>query len=143
VQRQQGVQAVSAQEVFEFQMYDPMTLKAKPEMGKKIFEKECSSCHRIGAEGKDFGPDLTTLASRFKKKDVLEAILWPSKTISDQYRSYIIETEDNDLINGLIVAEDTKRLVVKTADVERPIEVPKSSIKDRRISKISIMPEHL
>ncbi len=143
VQRQQGVQAVSAQEVFEFQMYDPMTLKAKPEAGKKIFEKECSSCHRIGAEGKDFGPDLTTLASRFKKKDVLEAILWPSKTISDQYRSYIIETKDNDLINGLIVSEDAKRLVVKTAEVERPIEVPKASIKERRISKISIMPEHL
>jgi len=143
VARGRGVQAVSPQEIFEFQMYDPMTLKAKPERGKQIFEKECSSCHRFGAEGKDFGPDLTTLASRFKKKDILESILWPSKTISDQYQSYIIETKDNDLINGLIVSENPKKMVVKTAEVERPIEIPTASVKSRRISKISIMPEHL
>ena len=143
VTRGKGVQAVSPQEIFEFQMYDPMTLKAKPEDGKKIFEKECASCHRHGDSGKDFGPDLTTVNKRFQKKDILEAILWPSKTISDQYQSYIIETKDNDLINGLIVSDDGKKMVVKTGEVERPIEIPKSSVKEKRISKISIMPEHL
>lgn len=136
-------QAMSPQEIMEFQLFDPMTLRASAEKGAQVFEKECSSCHRFGAAGKDFGPDLTTLTSRFKKKDVLESILWPSKTISDQYQSFIIETKDGELVNGLLVSEDAKKLVVKTAQVERPIEIPKSAVKDRRLSKISIMPEDL
>ncbi len=141
--RQKGSKTVSAQEIFEFQMYDPMTQRGQPEKGKEIFEKECASCHRHGNAGKDFGPDLTTISRRFKKKDILEAVLWPSKTISDQYGSIIVETKDGDVINALLVREDAQKLVLKTAEVERPIEVPKSKVRDRRPSKISIMPEGL
>jgi putative heme-binding domain-containing protein len=124
-------------------MFDPMTTKADPKAGRVIFEKECASCHRMGSLGKDFGPDLTTLTSRFKRKDVLETVLWPSKTISDQYQSYIIQSQDNELINGLIISQDDRKLVVKTAEVVRPIEIPKASVKSRPISKVSIMPENL
>jgi putative heme-binding domain-containing protein len=139
--RSKGVQAVSAQEIFEFQMFDPMITMAKPERGAELFEKECASCHRFGGSGNDFGPDLTTLRRRFKKKDVLESILWPSKAISDQYESTIVETKDGDIINGLLVKEDAQKLLLKTAEVQRPIEVPKSRVRARRKSKISIMPE--
>ena len=120
-----------------------MTTKAKPEDGKKLFETECASCHRFGSIGKDFGPDLTTLSSRFQKKDVLEAILYPSKSISDQYQSWIVETRDGDAINGLLVSEDDRKLVLKTGDQPRPIEVLKSNLKAKRISRVSIMPENL
>lgn len=141
--RQKGVKTVSAEEIFEFQMYDPMTLKADPEKGKEVFEKECASCHRFGSLGKDFGPDLTTVARRFQKKDILESVLWPSKTISDQYGSLIVETREGDVVNALLVREDAQKLVLKTAEVERPIEIPKAMVRDRRPSQISIMPEGL
>ncbi|MBN8730384.1 MAG: HEAT repeat domain-containing protein [Acidobacteria bacterium] len=141
--RRKGLESVSAQEIMEFQMFDPMTLKAKADDGAQLFEKECATCHRFGGIGKDFGPDLTTLNSRFKKKDILEAILWPSKTISDQYGSKIVTTKDGDIINGLIVSEDDKRVVVKTAEVERPIEIARSNVRSIRPSQISIMPENL
>jgi len=141
--RERGVQAISAQEIFEYQMFDPMTLRAKPERGAQVFEKECSSCHRFGTAGNDFGPDLTTLRNRFKKKDVLEAILWPSKTISDQYESTIVDTKDGDVINGLLVREDRDKLLLKTAEFPGPIEIAKSQVKSRRKSKTSIMPEGL
>ena len=62
--RQRGVQGVSEQEIFEFMMYDPMTLKANPEDGREIYEEQCSKCHRFGDQGKDYGPDLTTLSNR-------------------------------------------------------------------------------
>ncbi|HUQ93936.1 MAG TPA: HEAT repeat domain-containing protein [Bryobacteraceae bacterium] len=142
VARQKGVQAYSPQEIYEFQMFDPMTLQAKPEEGKKIFEEQCASCHRHGSLGKDFGPDLTTLTSRFQKKDILEAILWPSKTVSDQYQSWIVETKDGDTMNGLLVSEDDRKMVLKTGDQERPIELGKANVKSKRLSKVSIMPEN-
>ncbi|MBS1825349.1 MAG: HEAT repeat domain-containing protein [Acidobacteria bacterium] len=143
IARQKGVQAYSPQEIMEFQMFDPMTTKAKPEDGRKLFETECASCHRFGSAGKDFGPDLTTLSSRFQKKDILEAILYPSKSISDQYQSWIVETRDGDAINGLLISEDDRKLVLKTGDQPRPIEVLKSNVKTKRISRVSIMPENI
>ncbi|MBK9171319.1 MAG: c-type cytochrome [Bryobacterales bacterium] len=143
VQRRKGVEAVSPEEIFEFQMYDPMTLKASAEAGRKVFEAECANCHRHGDLGKDFGPDLTTLAARFKKQDVLEAILWPSKTVSDQYQSWIVETKSGDTINGLLVSEAGGKLVLKTAEVERPIDIPAADVREKRISQISIMPDNL
>ncbi|MBL8179473.1 MAG: HEAT repeat domain-containing protein [Bryobacterales bacterium] len=140
IHRQKGVQAYSAQEIMEFQLFDPMTTKASPERGRALFESECASCHRFGAIGRDFGPDLTTISRRFQKKDILEAILFPSKTISDQYQSWIVETKDGETLNGLIVAEDARKMVLKTGDQPRPIEVLKSNVKVRRVSRISIMP---
>jgi putative heme-binding domain-containing protein len=141
--RKRGVESVSPDEIYEFQMFDPMTLRARPERGREIYEKECASCHRFGDIGQDFGPDLTTINRRFKKKDILEAILWPSRTISDQYQSTIIETKEGDILNCLIVSEDAQKVTVKTAEVERPVEIAKSQIKDRRKSNTSIMPEGL
>ena len=52
-------------------------------------------------------------------------------------------TKDGDIINGLIVSEDDKRVVVKTAEVERPIEIARSNVRSIRPSQISIMPENL
>jgi putative heme-binding domain-containing protein len=141
--RSTGVQAISNEEILEFQLFSPMTLKSNPARGREIFEKACASCHRRGPLGQDFGPDLTYLARRFNKKDILESILYPSKTISDQYASLIVETRDNDIHNALLVKEDAQKLTLKTADLERPFEIQKLQVKSRRPSKISIMPEGL
>lgn len=141
--RSTGVQAISNEEILEFQLYSPMTLKAAAARGRDIYEKACASCHRRGPTGQDFGPDLTFLARRFQKKDILEALLWPSKTISDQYASVIVESKDNEIHNALLVKEDAAKLTLKTAEAERPFEILKSQIKSRRPSKISIMPEGL
>lgn len=141
--RTRGVAALSPQEIFEFIIYNPAVLKARPEKGRELFEKECASCHRFGAAGQDFGPDLTTLRSRFKRKEVMEAILWPSRTVSEQYGSVIVETRDGDSINALLVREDAHSLVLKTATEVRPIVVPRTQVKGRRKSEKSIMPEGL
>src|SRR5688500_8341204 len=59
-----------------------LTAPVSPELGRPLFDKQCATCHRFGGIGTDVGPDLTTIASRFKKADLLESILWPSKIIS-------------------------------------------------------------
>ena len=70
----------------------PDAAPSRPGAGRTT-SKACAQCHRFGAIGTDFGPDLTTLASRFKKRDVVEAILWPSRAVSDQYQS--VEVHDH------------------------------------------------
>jgi putative heme-binding domain-containing protein len=141
--RQRGVGGVSEQEIFEYLMYDPMTLKANASEGRDVFEKECSKCHRFGGLGKDFGPDLTTIANRFTRKDLIEAVLWPSKVISDQYEGYIVETKGGDLFLGMVQSEDDEKIVMLIADEERPVVIPRSDVKDKRVSNVSTMPTQL
>ena len=115
-----------------------------PASGRKTFEERCAVCHRFGAIGKDVGPDLTTIASRFKRRDVLESILWPSKVISDQYLPEIFELNDGKVVSGLIVRENATAVLVRTPDnPEKPTVVTKSQIANRAASTVSMMPEGL
>ena len=115
-----------------------------PEAGRPLFEKQCAICHRFGALGKDVGPDLTTITSRFKKQDILDSILWPSKVISDQYQAEMLELKDGKVITGVLVRESAAAVVVRTADApDKPVSVPKGQIANRAPSTVSLMPEGL
>src|SRR4030095_14291068 len=58
--------------------------------GKAAFnDAQCLACHRFGNEGGAVGPDLTGIASRFTRRDILDSILEPSKVLSDQYQNII------------------------------------------------------
>ena len=112
--------------------------------GRPAYEKLCAVCHRFGGIGTDVGPDLTTITSRFKKRDILEAILWPSKVISDQYQAEMFELTDGKVVSGLIVRETATAVLVRTADApEKPVPVVKTQIANRAPSTVSMMPEGL
>lgn len=132
----------TAEEIFDH--HTKQDVAGPAEAGRPIFEKQCASCHRFGEMGQDVGPDLTTIASRFKKKDVLESILWPSKVISDQYQSEMFELSDGTVVTGVIVRETAIAVMVRTAtNPEKPVSVPKGKIATRAPSTVSLMPEGL
>lgn len=133
---------LTPEEIFEFQ--NKQEGGGSPEAGRPVFDKQCASCHRFGEIGKDVGPDLTTIASRFKKKDLLESILWPSKIVSDQYQSEMFELADGSVITGVLVRETAIAAIVRTAEnPDRPVQIPKAKIANRATSPVSLMPEGL
>lgn len=121
---------------------DPRGIRGSVMNGKAIFTKaNCIKCHKYGSEGEGIGPDLTTLSKRFKRAEVLEALLAPSKVISDQYRSSTILTQDGRSFIGLaaeqggmitILLQDGSKMTIKSSDVE-----------SRYASLVSVMPEKL
>jgi len=111
--------------------------------GRTLFENQCSSCHRFGDLGTEFGPDLTTIASRYGVSDILESLLYPSKAISKEYASTIIELDDGQLLNCIVVDENDQSVTVRTAEATDGVELEKSQIMSRRSSDVSIMPENL
>lgn len=114
------------------------------EAGRPVFEKLCAGCHRFGAIGKDVGPDLTTLTSRFKRRDILESILWPSKIISDQYQAEMFELTDGAVVSGMLVRENATALLIRTAEnPDKPVVLPKTRVANRATSTVSLMPEGL
>jgi putative heme-binding domain-containing protein len=112
--------------------------------GRPLYESRCAACHRFGGIGKDVGPDLTTITSRFKKRDILEAVLWPSKVMSDQYQAEMFQLNDGKIVTGLIVRENATAVLIRTADnPDKPVVVSKAQIADRATSTVSLMPEAL
>ena len=121
---------------------DPAGSKGDAAKGRLVFEKgQCIKCHKYGTVGEGLGPDLTTLSKRFKRADTLESLIFPSKIISDQYRSVTILTKSGQALLGLaapqgdmvtVLLQDGNKVTLKKADVEQQIA-----------SLVSVMPEKL
>ena len=133
---------LTADQIFEY--HTKQDQPGQAETGRPVYEKQCAVCHRFGSLGKEIGPDLTTITSRFQKKDILEAILWPSKVISDQYKSELFQLKSGKVISGVVARETAASVLVRTAESpERPVSIPKAQIGERGESKVSMMPEGL
>ena len=113
--------------------------------GKKVFnDAQCIACHRYGDQGGAVGPDLTAVATRFKRQDLLEASTEPSKVLSEQYMNTAIETTAGQVITGRIVEETDERVVLRPIPLQpETVTVQKSEIESRQLSKTSPMPAGL
>lgn len=114
--------------------------------GKKLFaEIHCNRCHRSVDQGVPLGPDLTHVTARFSRRDLLDAIINPSRIIEDKYRSLLLETDDGRLLSGVLVGGDAKSFYI-AADPLQPVQfqqVSRDRISSRRTSSVSTMPQHL
>ncbi|MGI9244616.1 MAG: c-type cytochrome, partial [Verrucomicrobiales bacterium] len=78
--------------------------------GRTIFEQAlCSRCHQVGALGTPVGPDLSAVASRFSRRDLIEAIVEPSKAMAEIFRPVIIEKKDGSIVAGRVVRDDFRK----------------------------------
>lgn len=135
---------MSFEELADFLEYDPMAYQPQDlEQGKKVFLKaKCANCHVFGSVGNGGGPDLSTVTSRFRRRDLLEAIMYPSKVVSDQYEGIEVELEDFTTVAGMLVAETEDTITLITVQGER-VEIPRESIVEQTEAEQSIMPEGL
>lgn len=113
------------------------------ERGKSIYTKaQCAACHRFGGEGDSVGPDLSTIARRFTRREVLESILYPAHVISDQYMSKKVLTLDGKVYVGL-VSEDGRGMVAIRDSRNQVTRVNESDIDQILPNNSSIMPSGL
>ncbi len=111
-------------------------------VGLSVYNKaQCAACHRMNEQGVGLGPDLTSLAKRFTRQEALEAILYPSHVISDQYATKKIVTNDGLVVTGL-ATERGDGYLIRTSDRQQ-IQVPKSEIEEIINSRTSLMPSGL
>ena len=136
----------------EWTTADLVGLEAKLKSGRNFKNGErsyaaarCVICHRFGGDGGATGPDLTQVAGRFGLKDLAEAIVEPSKVISDQYKASVILTTDDKTITGRIVNESGGKytVVLDPEDSAKVLEIKKDEVDSVKLSNISLMPEKL
>ena len=135
---------MSFEELSDYLEYDPMAYREqKLEDGEKVFLRaRCANCHVFGTKGNGGGPDLSTVTSRFRRRDMLEAIMYPSKVVSDQYTGLELELDDFSTVTGMVVGENESTLTLITVHGER-MEIPRETITKQTIAEKSIMPEGL
>jgi putative heme-binding domain-containing protein len=113
------------------------------EQAKNIFAAAaCITCHTIRGEGGSIGPDLTQLGTRFTKRDILEAIIDPNKTISDQYASTVFALKNGTSVIGKLVKEDDNKYYISQNPFapDQVKEVNKKEVSSTTQAEISLMP---
>ncbi len=105
----------------------------------------CAVCHRFGNEGGGVGPDLTAVAGRFNVRDLLEAIVEPSKVISDQYGAVSIAKKDGRVVTGRVgnLSGNSLNVIEDMFDPGRSTNVRREDIEEIQPSKVSPMPAGL
>ena len=83
-------------------------VEGDPVMGRTVYERSgCAGCHRIGAEGSVYGPDLTRIGAGRSSDYVRDSILNPSADIPEDYAGVTVVTRDGKRITGVRINEDT------------------------------------
>jgi putative heme-binding domain-containing protein len=124
-------------------------LRGDAKRGAMIFrEALCSRCHRAGARGPAVGPDLTFVARRFGRSDLLEAIIEPSRSVAENYRNLnVVTTSGKVLVGRLINAGDFRgeklRLNVDPLHPSQLVEIDKKDVADQQLGDTSPMPKGL
>jgi putative membrane-bound dehydrogenase-like protein len=114
--------------------------KANLVEGRKLYDKNCSQCHKLFGEGKQVGPELTG-AQRNSLEYLLGNILDPSAVVGKEYRLSTILTSDGRAISGLIMKKDDQRILLRTATDE--VSIPTDDVETVKESTVSAMPDGL
>jgi putative membrane-bound dehydrogenase-like protein len=120
-------------------------MKGDASRGRAVFfgnTAGCAKCHRFGAEGKDVGPDLSAIRTKFGRPELLDAILNPSAAIAFGYESWIVKTKQNDVHAGFVVADNADNVVIKDSAGEQRT-IPAKDVTLRKKQTMSVMPDNV
>jgi putative heme-binding domain-containing protein len=111
--------------------------------GERVFRDVCAQCHRIGTVGNAYAPDLSRVADRLPRRDILRSIFFPNETVDQRYATTVLVTKDGATVRGLVVSDTPQSLVLKTAGEPEPVTIAKTSVAKRTTERLSIMPDDL
>lgn len=122
-----------------------MEMTGDPVRGRAVFRDDraaCLQCHRVDGEGRDFGPDLTTIGAKLGREALLEAVLNPSAGIAFGYEGWNVERLDGEEVFGILVSETSDELGIRLA-TGAVVRVPLAQVARRTRQALSLMPAGL
>jgi putative heme-binding domain-containing protein len=113
--------------------------------GRDVFEKvaQCAACHTAtGVTGRNLGPDLSHIATKYTPDQLLEQIVEPSKQIAEGFTAYTLETTEGDSLTGFIVKRTPSDVILRDATATEQ-KIPTRDIKTLKPQSLSLMPQGL
>lgn len=133
------------------QNFDSASLLAKAasdgnvERGRELFLESplnCRQCHQAQGQGIAVGPTFDGIGSLRTVEQLLESIRNPSALVEQKYQSYIVLTEDGDIITGVKAAE-TGNVITMVDSQGKTHHVDTDSIEGIKPAEKSVMPAGL
>lgn len=114
--------------------------KANASAGRHLFNQSCANCHTLFGEGQKIAPDLTG-AQRSNLNYLLENIVDPSATVSENFKLSVVLLEDGRVLNGVVIGRTEKTLTIQTAMEQ--VVIQRDEIDEMKESPVSMMPDEL
>jgi putative heme-binding domain-containing protein len=123
-------------------------LPRDPNRGKELFtQARCIACHRCGGPGGTSGPELASVSRRYAPRDLVTAILEPSRAIDEKYADDVFELTSGRVVTGRVVPGDYRAAELTVTpnllEPEKGVTFAKTEIVARRPSSVSSMPAGL
>lgn len=109
--------------------------------GGKVFQRECATCHKLGDQGHDVGPNLATIRHR-RPDEILVAILDPNREVGPNFMQFAVALDDGRVLTGMIAEESAVSLTLKREENKRDV-VLRQNIAEIAGTGLSLMPEGL
>jgi putative membrane-bound dehydrogenase-like protein len=101
----------------------------------------CYTCHKIGPQGGNFGPDLTSIQRDRSTHDLLEAIVYPGASFVREFETYKVKTGSGEQ-TGIIKSNTPEEIILATS-LQSAVRIPRGEIKSMTLSEVSMMPQGL
>lgn len=123
-----------------------LTLQGDRSRGQLIYFSDgarCRACHDVRDPSKSTGPTLREINKKYPQlSDKLQHTLQPSLKVDEAYVAYVALTNDGQAISGLLVEQNDRKVVLKTAD-RRILQFEKDQIESLQRSQKSLMPDSI
>ncbi len=92
--------------------------------------------------GEKIGPDLSRIGEIRTRRDLAEAILFPSASLARGYESYNVVTDDGRVHSGLLGRETATAIFLRTTE-RAEVRLERNGIEQLAPTPTSIMPQGL
>jgi putative heme-binding domain-containing protein len=113
--------------------------------GQAVFNSAkaaCIQCHRLGYQGGDVGPELTSIGTVRSADDLLEAIVEPSASLVRSYEPISVTTRDGEERLGILRRDDARGVTLITGPGST-LQIDRADITAMTPSTVSLMPAGL
>ena len=117
--------------------------KGDVKRGEQVFALlGCAKCHDIKPTEALRGPYLPNVAKTYKRDQLTEAVLMPSKSIAQGFVQNVFRLDDDRVVSGFVTKESPEKIWIRNAQGD-VVEIEVESIAERKESPVSVMPEGL
>ncbi len=118
-----------------------LKLNGDAAVGENVFRQRCLTCHRLGQDGAEVGPDRITFR-HIGKPALLASVLDPNREVAPRFLAATVTTTTGESWQGLLQRDDPTGVTLRLAG-GREIELSRTNItRFERLTR-SLMPEGL
>ncbi|MFN0195576.1 MAG: hypothetical protein ACKVT0_02450 [Planctomycetaceae bacterium] len=104
---------------------------------------QCRNCHRVDNIGHALGADLNQIGKKYKRHELLEALVEPSKKIDPKFQTILLVRNDGTVLTGILVEKTETHTTVNALKDGKgeQVRVPADEIDEVIVQTKSLMPD--